>query len=476
MSNRAIGPHIDGLTFREHLGSGGYSDVYLYERRKPRMPVAVKVLVATRMSEADLRQFSAEAEAMAELADHPYIVQVFSTGTTADGRPYLVMKYYPPPNLALRAADGRMPVAEVLRTGIKIASAVETAHRVGILHRDIKPANILMSAYGQPGLADFGVAGRRAGADSDAEGDVGVSIPWAAPEVLSGASNGSITSDLYSLAASLWQLLSGRSPYEALSGDNSPRAMQTRALTMAAPTTGRVDVPASLERLLQQTMSRNPSHRPSSVLEFALALQTIEHELRYARTEIMVEGWTGGRPDVPDRDGAGSSARTPAASGASRSSATVSRSASRRRGSADGDPPRRSRARWRLGAAVVLLVGAALAVIMSSGDLAKRRHPDLGPSGPSGGDQLGFAGTTAQAPTIIATYDAEAALLTFTWTAAPVEGRAPQFVYLLGGNEVGPTDATSATIAAADPVHTCITVGTVDPKTGARANKRECGQ
>src|SRR6185437_81193 len=274
MTDRRIGPPIDGLSFVDHLGTGGYSDVYLYEQRRPRMRVAVKVLNDARLSDAELAQFAAEAETMAELADHPFIVQVFSTGTTGDGRPYLVMKYYPPPNLGRRVATQRMSVADVLRTGIQIASAVETAHRVGILHRDIKPANILISQYGEPGLADFGIAGKAA--DSDGEEDLGVSIPWSPPEILSGASNGSVASDVYSLAATLWHLLAGRSPHEAAGGDNSPRALMGRILRSAPPATGRADAPASLDRLLQQSMARSPQLRPASALEFAQLLQGIE--------------------------------------------------------------------------------------------------------------------------------------------------------------------------------------------------------
>ena len=145
MSAPPTGPDIEGMTFVEHLGSGGYSDVYLYERASPRMRVAVKVLTAARLKDSERAQFAAEAETMAELADHPYIVQVFSTGSTSDGRPYLIMKYYPGLNLGKQAAGKRFSVPEVLSTGIQIASAVETAHRAGVLHRDIKPANVLVS-------------------------------------------------------------------------------------------------------------------------------------------------------------------------------------------------------------------------------------------------------------------------------------------------------------------------------------------
>lgn len=289
------GPEIDGLQYVERLGSGGYSDVLLYERRTPRMRVAVKILKDARLSDAERAQFAAEAEAMAELADHPYIVQVFSTGALDDGRPYLVMKYYPPPNLGARAERERMSVPDVLRTGIKIASAVETAHRAGILHRDIKPANILVSQYGEPGLTDFGIAGHAA--DAGADDDIGVSIPWAPPEVLGGGSNGSVQSDVYSLAATLWNLLAGRSPFEVPGGDNSPRALMARVLRTNPPATGRADVPASLERLLAQGMARNPATRPRTALDLARALQAVEQEHRFSRTEIVVDGLgAGARP------------------------------------------------------------------------------------------------------------------------------------------------------------------------------------
>ncbi len=153
-------PKIPGLVFVQPLGSGGYADVFLYEQQSPRMPVAVKVLKAEGLTDTLRRQFVEEADTMAALGDHPYIVQVFRSGTSDDGRPYLVMKYYPPPNLAMRARADRFSVEEVLRTGIQLASAVETAHRARITHRDIKPANVLVSAYGAPGLTDFGIAGR----------------------------------------------------------------------------------------------------------------------------------------------------------------------------------------------------------------------------------------------------------------------------------------------------------------------------
>jgi hypothetical protein len=282
-------PEIPGLVFRELVGSGGYADVYLYEQQMPRMRVAVKVLKGEGITDAIRRQFRDEADTMAQLADHPYIVQVFRADTAADGRPYLVMKYYPPPNLALRARNERLGVEEVLRTGIQLASAVETAHRAGITHRDIKPANVLISQYGAPGLTDFGIAGQLGhGAAEDDDDDVGVSVPWAPPEVLFGQSSGDARADVYSLSATLWQLLVGRSPFEIPGGDNSAYGLMPRIRTSPVPATGRADVPVSLERLLAQAMAKDPAARPQSAIEFARALQEIEQEQRFTRTAIVV--------------------------------------------------------------------------------------------------------------------------------------------------------------------------------------------
>lgn len=294
-------PDLDGLDYVQPLGSGGYADVFLYEQQMPRMKVAVKVLKTEGLTPAIKQQFIDEANTMAQLADHPYIVQVFRAGTSEDARPYLIMKYYPPPNLAQRARSARFSVEEVLRTGIQLSSAVETAHRAGVIHRDIKPANVLVSQYGSPGLTDFGIAGR-GGVLEELDDDIGVSIPWAPPEVLFGQSNGDARADVYALSATLWQLLVGRSPFEVPGGDNSAYALMPRIRSNPPPGSGRADVPQSLERLLAQAMSKNPLARPASAIEFARSLQQIEQDERFSRTAIVVldeQGHSGDSGSLP---------------------------------------------------------------------------------------------------------------------------------------------------------------------------------
>jgi len=277
-------PTIPGLSFIGKLGAGGYADVYLYEQAMPARRVAVKVLRDSDLGRGVVQRFRSEANAMA-LLEHPHIVPVYATGSTADGRPFLVMMYYPRASLAERVKRERLGVPEALRIGIQLASAVETAHRAGLLHRDIKPANVLTSQYGTPGLTDFGIAADVADAD---ESDAGVSVPWSPPEVLYVTAPASARSDVYSLAATVWHLLVGRSPFELPGRDNSHYALMKRIRDQPVPETGRPDVPLSLERLLKAGMAKDPGLRPASAMDFARSLQVIEQELRLPRTGIVV--------------------------------------------------------------------------------------------------------------------------------------------------------------------------------------------
>lgn len=293
-------PQLAGLTFVRQLGSGGYSDVYLYQQEMPRREVAVKVLRVTGLTASLQRRFTAEANTMAGLSGHPNIVPVFSADIAPDGRPYLTMMYYPRANLAERTAAERLSVAEVLRIGIQIGGAIETAHRANVLHRDIKPANILTNQYGVPGLTDFGIAGEIAAAEDDP--DIGVSIHYAPPEVLYDTAAPSVASDVYSLAATLWTLLVGRSPFSVPHHDTTPELMERVRSTPPRPT-GRGDVPGSLDRLLVQALSKNPAVRPRTALDFVHALQQIEQDMHLPATQLFVESTVAPAPVRPAASG-----------------------------------------------------------------------------------------------------------------------------------------------------------------------------
>lgn len=278
-------PRIPGFRFLEHLGAGGFADVYLYEQDRPRRRVAVKVLLSDLRTEASRASFEAEANLMAQLSSHPYIVTIYEADITAEGRSYLAMEYCSRPSLDARYRQGGLPLSEVLAVGIQVASAVETAHRAGIAHRDIKPANILTTDYNRPALTDFGISGTM---DAEDEEHLGMSIPWSPPEALSGARVDGVRADIYALGATLYTLLAGRSPFMRPGRGNTQRDLMDRIIAEPLRPTGRADVPESLELALATAMAKSAESRYSSAYAFALALQRTQAELNLSVTEFAV--------------------------------------------------------------------------------------------------------------------------------------------------------------------------------------------
>jgi hypothetical protein len=272
------------------LGSGGFADVFLYEQNMPRRQVAVKVMLSEVVNDQVRQMFQAEANLMAQLSAHPSILTVYQAGVSSDGRPYLVMELCSAV-LTDRYRREPIPVPEVLRIAVRIGSAIETAHRAGVLHRDIKPSNILTTAYGHPVLSDFGIAATLS--EAKREESVGLSIPWSAPEVLMDETSGTVASEVWSLAATVYSLLAGRSPFEIPDGKNSSAELMGRINRAKPQPIGRPDVPASLEKLLVTAMSKKPENRPSSILELVREFQAIETELGVPQTavEVAMDDW-----------------------------------------------------------------------------------------------------------------------------------------------------------------------------------------
>ncbi|MET0933839.1 MAG: serine/threonine-protein kinase [Mycetocola sp.] len=283
-------PQLPGFSFVRILGSGGFADVFLYEQDNPRRQVAVKVMLSEYVNADVRRMFQAEADLMAQLSAHPAILTVYQSGVAADGRPYLVMELCSS-SIGQRYRDEPLSVSETLRIGIKIASATETAHRAGVLHRDIKPSNILMTAYGNPVLSDFGIAGTVG--ESNPDETVGMSIPWSAPEVLHSETNGTVPSEVFSLAATIYSLLAGRAPFELPGQNNTSADLIARASRGAPHPIARDDVPERLERVLARGMSRRPEARQQSAMELIRELQAVEADLGLPPTQpdVAVDDW-----------------------------------------------------------------------------------------------------------------------------------------------------------------------------------------
>ena len=303
MSNRraaAAPPQLPGYTFISGLGSGGFSEVYLYEQERPRRKVAVKVLTADLKTAGARTRFESEANLMAELSAHPYIVTIYEAQITDSGHSYLAMEYCSRPSLDIQFKQGRFSADKAMEIGIQVASAVETAHRAGIAHRDIKPANILVTDYNRPALTDFGISGTT---DPQQDDGGGMSVPWSPPESFGSAATDGVKVDIWALGATIYTLLAGHSPFVIPGAENSYRIIGDRIASMPLPKLGRADIPVALEMVLATAMAKHPSSRYSSAKDFARALMRVQADLNYSVTPFEVQEEVvvhDGRPSTAD--------------------------------------------------------------------------------------------------------------------------------------------------------------------------------
>jgi LCP family protein required for cell wall assembly len=218
-------------------------------------PVAVKVDDRTLETEVERRRFLGEAKAAGNLSGHPGIVTVHDAGILPDGHPYLVMKLCSGGSLTswLRADNKKSP-ERICSVGVRIADALAVAHAQGMLHRDVKPANILIDSYGNPGLADFGLAAPEPGADT------GMTVAYAPPEVILGESP-SAAGDVYQLAATLYALLAGRPPSESR---GFPTSLGDRLARLKQPAEPVPDVDEDLMRVILDGLAFSPADRPTA--------------------------------------------------------------------------------------------------------------------------------------------------------------------------------------------------------------------
>ncbi|RZL84481.1 MAG: tetratricopeptide repeat protein [Rhodococcus sp. (in: high G+C Gram-positive bacteria)] len=288
----AVAAELTGTGFDpvEEIGRGGFGVVYRCTQEDLERTVAVKVLTVE-LDEENQARFFREQRAMGRLTGHPNIVNILQVGATDSGRPFIVMPYHPQDSLDARIRrDGPLPLAQALRLGVKMAGAVESAHRLGILHRDVKPANILLTDYGEPELADFGIAHISGGFET-ATGAVTGSPAYTAPEVLAGDSP-SPAADVYGLGAVLFSALTGHAAFERRSGEQVV-AQFLRITTQPVPDLREHGIPDDVADLIARAMSRTPGQRPATAAAFGEELRRLQLDHGFPVDEMALRAESG---------------------------------------------------------------------------------------------------------------------------------------------------------------------------------------
>ncbi|MGW0181553.1 serine/threonine-protein kinase, partial [Nocardia sp. NPDC003345] len=286
-STATVATELDAAGFEDaaEVGRGGFGVVYRCTQEPLDRTVAVKVLT-TESDEDNRARFAREQRAMGRLTGHPNIVTVLEEGMTARGRPYLVTPFYPLGSLdAWVRRHGPLSAEDVLQIGVKIAGALESAHRLGIVHRDVKPGNILLTDYGEPALTDFGIA-HIAGGFRTAAGTVTGSPAFTAPEVLEGEPP-TPAADVYGLGATMFCALTGHAAFERRSGEKMVTQF-LRITNAPLPDLREQGVAADISDVVEAAMNRDSRERPSAAA-LGETIREVQQRHGYAVDEMALQ-------------------------------------------------------------------------------------------------------------------------------------------------------------------------------------------
>ncbi len=261
MSTDLIGKHVNGYEILSQVGQGGMATVFLARQRSMNRNVALKFLPAVFLNDDSyLQRFEREVKIVARL-EHRNIVPVYDYGEF-DQQPYIAMRYMPAGSVEELLAKGKIPLRRVASIIEQVASALDYAHQMGILHRDLKPSNILLDDGGGVFITDFGIAQilSEGSGKITTQGAVGtpsyMSPEQARGEPLDGRS------DVYSLGVMLFELLTGRRPFES----DTPYSIAVMHVTTPPPSPREIEpsVSAALEAVIMRALRKDPAQRYAS--------------------------------------------------------------------------------------------------------------------------------------------------------------------------------------------------------------------
>jgi eukaryotic-like serine/threonine-protein kinase len=269
----------------EPIGTGGMGQVWKAHDANLDRVVAIKLLHSDLGDETSRERFRREALILSRLS-HPGVATIFDFDSK-EGCDFLVMEYVPGGTLESRIRNGPLPIDEIVRLGASIADALDSAHTGGFLHRDLKPGNIVISEHGHPKILDFGIAlllasGGAAGRITQGGLALG-SMSYMSPEQLFGEADDA-RADIYSLGVMLFEMATGRLPFVK----DRPEALMFAIINSAAPPASsiRADIPLGLDRLIDQCMQKDPTHRPASAAAVASMLRGL---LEGARSDLVAQ-------------------------------------------------------------------------------------------------------------------------------------------------------------------------------------------
>jgi eukaryotic-like serine/threonine-protein kinase len=389
------------------LGEGGMATLWRAVDEQLDREVAVKLLREQYGSDAGFAaRFKQEARSAGSLS-HPNIVPVYDYGTDGtDGTQFIVMQLIEGEDLATILRERKaLSTDDAVRVAIGVASALEVAHRRGIVHRDVKPGNILITDEGDVKVTDFGIARAVSETSMTVTGTTLGSVHYFSPEQARG-DEVTGASDVYALGIVLYEMLTGRRPFE---GDSAAGVALKRLTEDPQPPTAHGPVPAGLSAIVMRALEREPARRFPDAGSFAEALRVWQRDPAAGAAAAAAAAAGGIAAGLPPAAGAPPAAAAPIPSAGEPTIYVPPRVArpSDRAPMAPGGPPRRPQATtyderegqswwvWLLALLAVILLGAI-------GFLGAQIIGGLGPNGSSAPSTVGFTLPNWEGQTIVA--------------------------------------------------------------------------
>jgi serine/threonine-protein kinase len=281
-------------TLEEKIGEGAMGTVYRARHAMLRRAVAIKLLPPERSDRRQFKRFEKEVQHMSRLT-HPNTVAIYDYGRSVDGVFYYVMEHLDGVDLEeLVRADGAQPAARVVRILAQVCGALSEAHRLGLTHRDVKPGNLILCRRGGRAdvamVVDFGLVKDVAPIDDDSRMNAIAGTPaYISPEAVTDPVRVGPASDVYSLGATGYFLLTGERVFEAVT-DVHMCAQQVTAAPV--PPSQRTDhpIPPALEELILRCLAKDPAARPTAA-ELRLALRALPAYREW--DDALAEAWWG---------------------------------------------------------------------------------------------------------------------------------------------------------------------------------------